>query len=151
MKLSLDVDYSDETHSIVNFGLLSSFEFYLGNVTACLPLLSPAISRVHASLRNGLLSTRRSTRRLLSKGSLNRVYPGPPKFFNRSESSDGRGLQQAHKGWYPLGENTAIKRKTSTTLPKAKNHAESARNVDPEAVGIVTDIHVDAERADDRV
>ena len=72
IQLALDLDYSDVTYNIIDFGTLSSLEFYLGNVTACLPLLAPAISKIASSMQGGVFSNavpwpRRSTRRLTSK------------------------------------------------------------------------------------
>lgn len=112
IKLALGVNYSDATYGLIDFGTLSSFEFYLGNLTACLPLLSPAISKISSSMKGGLFSsafswTRRSTRRLVSKGSRNKSLKDT-KLRNASDTSGEHEFERLDDLGYPLVNNPHV-------------------------------------------
>lgn len=67
-----DPNNSDPDYTWVVFGLFTTLEYYLGIITACLPLLPPVGSRIAASFHDSIFSnalswTRLSTWRLLSR------------------------------------------------------------------------------------
>lgn len=108
IKLALAIDYSDATYNLIDFGLLSSFEFYLGNLTACLPLLAPAISKISSSMKGSVFSeaffwTRRSTRRLISRSS--RKSLKDTSFDKASGNSGEHAFERLDDLGYPLVNN----------------------------------------------
>ena len=146
IKLSLDVDYGDETYSVEDFGILSSFEFYLGNITACLPLLSPALSELSSNI-HGMASSvvnlsRTSRRRLVNSDGNTRIYTD-------AQSGHGSGTQalpQYNDHSYPLVQDPHLKKKGSFVN---RGQISDANDHYDRTVRATTDVDVDAEpRAD---
>ena len=134
MKLALDLDYSDATYNFIDFGLVSSFEFYLGILTACLPLLSPAISKISSSVQGSVFSNafswpRRSTRRLISKTSGSKSLKDT-KSGNVSDTSGDHGSERFEDLGYPLVNNPHLKNNAAASfdydalppLPRQTHH-----------------------------
>ena len=120
IRLALDLDYSDATYNLIDFGTLSSFEFYLGNLTACLPLLAPAISKIASSMQGGVFSNafswpRRSTRRLISKVSGSKSLKDT-KLGDVSNTSDDQGFERFDDLGYPLVNNPHVKNNVTASF-----------------------------------
>ena len=120
IQLALDLDYSDATYNLIDFGTLSSFEFYLGNFTACLPLLSPAVSKIASSMQEGVFSnafswSKRSTRRLMSKVSGSKSLKDT-KLGNVSDTSGDQGFERIDDLGYPLVSNPHVKNNVTASF-----------------------------------
>lgn len=119
IQLALDLDYSDATYSLIDFGTLSSFEFYLGNLTACLPLLAPAISKIASSMQEGVFSNafswpRRSTKRLISRVSGSKSLKDTKG--DVSDTSGDQGFEHFDDLGYPLVNNPHVKNNVTASF-----------------------------------
>ena len=120
IQLALHLDYSDAPYNLIDFGTLSSFEFYLGNLTACLPLLAPAISKIASNMQGDVFSNafswpRRSTRRLIIKVSGSRS-PKDTKFGDVSDSSGNQGFKHIDDLGYPLVNHPHVKNNVTASF-----------------------------------
>ena len=120
IQLALHLDYSDATYNLIDFGLLSYFEFYLGNITACLPLLSPAISQIASSMQEGVFSNafswpRHSTRRLISKVSGSKSLKDT-NAGNVPDTSGDQGFERIDDLGYPLVSNPHVKNNVTASF-----------------------------------
>ncbi|MCJ1263085.1 hypothetical protein MMC22_002955 [Lobaria immixta] len=126
IKSIADLDFKDFTYSLINDGIWSALEPFLGIVNACLPILQPVIAKVG---KTSLFSrTRGSSKASNSKASSDQNSTKP---FH-SDESDTKNFHRLYNHVYPLEDNPVASNQNESSCfgsPPTPNETNSLKQI----------------------
>ena len=112
------IDYNDETYTWIIFGMFTTLEFYLGIITACLPLLPPVgaeiVKTFHDSKLSSLLSRSRTSTWRIWTGSRSKSDTLGQKSTDDSLSGNPQHHHHRNSTYYPLEDRPSQGSLTTT-------------------------------------
>lgn len=126
IKSIADLDFADFTYSLINDGIWSALEPFLGIVNACLPILQPVIAWLGET---SLFSrTRGSLKGSNSKASSDQNSTKPLQ----SDESDTKNFHRLYNHVYPLEDNPVVNNQNQSSCfgsQRSPNETNSLKQI----------------------